>query len=125
MFDVIDLEFPVKSGFREWKTRVYKSPNGERIIYWQDGYYYIADNGEVLNRFITDNKIRFIDSRYNELFKIGDGESIKITCFDGEVVERKCFYIDEYHTKIGSNVYHICEFAEAMERNGNRYEQMK
>ena len=30
--------------------------------------------------------------------------------------------IDEYHTEVGSNLYHICEFAERMERNGHAYE---
>ena len=31
-------------------------------------------------------------------------------------------FADEYHTEIGSNIYHICEFAERMERNGHTYE---
>lgn len=69
-----------------------------------------------------DKEIRFIDSGYNELFRIPDGGRIKITMSDGEVVERKCQYIDEYHTQIGYNTFHICEFAEIMERNGNTYE---
>ena len=30
--------------------------------------------------------------------------------------------IDEYHTEVGSNLYHICEFAERMEQNGHSYE---
>ena len=67
-------------------------------------------------------QIRFIDSQYNELFKIDDGNSIRIKFSDGETVIRKCRYIDDYHTEIGSNVYHICEFAERMEQCGNVYE---
>ena len=35
--------------------------------------------------------------------------------------DRKCTYIDDYHTKIGYDVFHICEFAELMERGGNTY----
>ena len=35
--------------------------------------------------------------------------------------DRKCTYIDDYHTKIGYNVFHICEFAELMERGGSTY----
>lgn len=27
-----------------------------------------------------------------------------------------------YHTEVGSNLYHICEFAERMQKNGATYE---
>ena len=30
----------------------------------------------------------------------------------------KCCYIDDYHTQVGNNVYHICQFAELLERGG-------
>ena len=56
--------------------------------------------------------IRFIDSEYHTLFTIKDGESIVMTRLDGGSVIRLCTYIDDYHTLVGSNVYHICEFAE-------------
>lgn len=65
--------------------------------------------------------IRFIDSSYNELFRIADGEKIVITDATGEKTERYCHYIDEYHTEVGSNLYHICQFAEIMERTGATY----
>ena len=69
-----------------------------------------------------DNKeIRFIDSRYNELFRIKDGESITVTLADGAKTDRKCTYLDDYHTQIGFNKFHICEFAEIMERGGSTY----
>ena len=54
--------------------------------------------------------IRFIDSKYNELFRIKDGESITVTFSDGSMSDRKCTYIDDYHTKIGNNVFHICSY---------------
>lgn len=66
-------------------------------------------------------EIRFIDSKYNELFRIKDGESITVTLSDGATTDRKCTYIDDYHTQIGHNVFHICEFAELMERGGSTY----
>ena len=69
----------------------------------------------------TDNEIRFIDSHYNELFRIKDGESITVKFSDGSMSDRKCTYIDDYHTKIGYNVFHICEFAELMERGKTTY----
>lgn len=69
-----------------------------------------------------DNKeIRFIDSHYNELFRIKDGESITVTFKDGSNSDRECKYIDDYHAKIGYNVYHICEFAELIEKSGGKY----
>ncbi|MCL2775672.1 MAG: DUF3991 and toprim domain-containing protein [Oscillospiraceae bacterium] len=70
--------------------------------------------------------IKFIDSGYNTLFTIKDGDSIKITSgYDGEEMLRKCRFIDECHTDVGSNIYHICEFAERMEKAGNKYEPVQ
>ena len=68
-----------------------------------------------------ERMIRFIDSEYHTLFTIKDGESIVITRFDGEQLILPCTYIDDCHTRIGSSVCHICEFAEIQERNGNLY----
>jgi hypothetical protein len=65
--------------------------------------------------------IRFIDSRYNELFRIKDGDRVKITRYDSEVFVKPCRFIDETHIVVGNDTYHICEFAEHMERNGNQY----
>lgn len=65
--------------------------------------------------------IRFIDSEYHTLFTIRDGESIVITRFDGERMVFPCKYIDDCHVCIGNSAYHICEFAEMQERNGNIY----
>ena len=63
--------------------------------------------------------IRFIDPNYNEKFRITDGDLIRITHPDGEQNIRPCRYIDDYHVEVGRTVYHICEFAERMEQNGN------
>lgn len=66
--------------------------------------------------------IRFITPGYKELFRIPDGDHIRILCSDGSHIDRSCRYIDECHVEIGSgwdNLYHICQFAEMMERNGN------
>lgn len=78
---------------------------------------------EWLDRHISkaEKGIRFINSRYDELFRIADGEKIKIRYSGGEEQERVCRYIDEYHTEVGNNLYHICQFAEIMERNGSEY----
>ena len=73
------------------------------------------------NEFNPDGKdIRFIDSHYKDLFRIPDGGSIQIH-YPDETVVKPCKFIDEYHTQIGTNVFHICQFAEIMERNGASY----
>ena len=85
---------------------------------------------EWLDRHIknAEKGIRFIDSRYKELFRIPDGGKIIVTTAWGEKMEHVCRFIDECHTEIGSgwdNLYHICQFAEFMERNGSVYEPVE
>ena len=72
---------------------------------------------------MTDEKkmICFIDSDYKVLFYVPDGGNIVITRSDGEKVKRTCTFLDEYHTRVGRETYHICQFAELMERGGNTY----
>ena len=79
---------------------------------------------EWLDRHIqkAEQGIRFIDPNYKELFRIPDGGKIVITSSWGEKTERPCRFIDEHHTEIGNNIFHICEFAERMEQNGATYE---
>ncbi|MGN1051558.1 MAG: hypothetical protein ACI4QE_04590, partial [Acutalibacteraceae bacterium] len=64
--------------------------------------------------------IRFITPHYREIFRIPDGDKIRITLSGGERVDKVCRYIDDYHTEVGDRLYHICEFAEIMERNGSK-----
>ena len=70
---------------------------------------------------MNEKDIRFIDSNYNELFRIKDGESITVTFPDGHTENRACRYIDDYHTYIGGNCFHICEWAERMEESKKTY----
>lgn len=63
--------------------------------------------------------IRFITPHYREIFRIPDGDKIRIIHSDGERYDKTCRYIDDYHTEVGDRLYHICEFAEIMERNGS------
>ena len=67
-------------------------------------------------------EIRFIDSKYKELFRIPDGGYITITLDNGEQLIRQCKFHGECHIFVGSSIFHICEFAEKQERNGNKYE---
>lgn len=75
----------------------------------------------MINEFNPEGKeIRFIDSHYNNLFKISDGSCVQIH-YPNETVIKPCKFIDEYHTQVGYNVFHICQFAEIMERNSAVY----
>lgn len=67
----------------------------------------------------AEKGIRFITPDYKELFRIPDGDKIRILQSDGTHADYACRYIDEYHLEVGSGLYHICQFAEMMERNGN------
>lgn len=63
--------------------------------------------------------IRFIDKHFNTLFYIPDGSQIEIVEPDGKSKILACQFIDEYHAKIGNEIYHIHDFAELIE-NGNK-----
>jgi hypothetical protein len=70
--------------------------------------------------------IIFRDGDRKEKFRIKDGESIKFTSgYDGEVSVAKCRFIDETHTKIGSEHYHNDQWAEICGRNGHKFEAAK
>ena len=98
------------------------NPNkGEYNLYC---YCYVKD---WLNQHLQKaaRGIRFINSEYNELFRLPDGGKIKIRYAWGETVEKTCRYLDDYHVEIGTTIYHIAEFAERMEQNGHVYEPVK
>lgn len=74
----------------------------------------------------AEKGIRFINSNYKTLFTIPDGDTIQITLDNGEQYTRFCRYVDDYHFQTINgfeekyvNEFHICQFAEIMERNGN------
>ena len=113
-----DREFGIRVDTQNYAYMMRLNPNrGEYNLYcycyrrdWLDHHLKEAERG-----------IRFIDSHYNELFRIPDGGKIRITYPDGERREETCRYIDPYHVEIGHgsmNLFHICEFAERMEGNG-------
>ena len=71
----------------------------------------------------AEKGIRFIDPNYKELFRIPDGDQIRIIREDGTHADKVCRYIDDYHVEIGSgwdSMFHICQFAEQMERCNNK-----
>lgn len=109
--------FRVDTGHYSYMMRL--NPNkGEYNLYC---YCYVR---QWLERHMkkAERGIRFITPNYDELFRIPDGDKIRITYADGEKADRTCRYIDDYHVEIGSgwnSLLHICQFAEMMEQNGS------
>ncbi len=82
-------------------------------------FYVFAYDKRLLDRHMKKaaKDIKFIRSDYSLKFKLEDGDKIMIKYSDGETKTQECRYIDEYHTQIGGSIYHICQFAELIERN--------
>lgn len=66
---------------------------------------------------LPKDDIRFINSSYDEQFRLPNGGKIQVE-YPDRTFSAKCEYIDDYHTYVGSEVYHICQFAEVLERGG-------
>ncbi len=64
-----------------------------------------------------EHSIRFITSKYDTLFRIPDGGVVEVR-FPDRAFTAKCEYLDDYHTKVGNSIFHICEFAEFIEGQG-------
>ena len=112
-------EFGFRVDTKQYSYMLRLNPNrGEYNLYcycyqkkWLDRHLQQAERG-----------IRFINLHYKELFRIPDGDKIRIIHSDGEKTDYTCRYIDDYHVEIGSgwnSLLHICQFAEIMERNGS------
>lgn len=112
-------EFGFRVDTKQYSYMLRLNPNrGEYNLYcycyqkkWLDRHLQQAERG-----------IRFINPHYKELFRIPDGDKIRIIHSDGEETDYTCRYIDDYHVEIGSgwnSLLHICQFAEIMERNGS------
>ena len=67
--------------------------------------------------------IRLINSYYDDLHRVPDGGVIQVDYPDGRSFTAQLEYLDDYHFDMGGlgNVFHICQFAEVMERNGADY----
>ena len=119
-------DFGVRIDTKEYSYLMRLNPHkGEYNLYC---YCYKKD---WLNSHLEKAKrgIRFIDSNYKDKFRIADGDKIRITFADsdtsvrnGDTSVRECRYIDDYHLEVGNDLYHVCQFAEIMERNGNKVE---
>ena len=67
-------------------------------------------------------EICFINSNYDLFFKIPDGGYVEIKFGDGRIKAYQCRFLDPYHfCTADGRAWHICEFAETMERIGAKY----
>ena len=108
-------EFGLRINTEKYSYLLRLTPNkGDYNLYC---YCYLKDR---LDRHMknAEKGIRFIDPHYKEKFRLTDGDSIRIVYPDGTHRDRVCRYVDDYHLEVGSNLYHICEFAELMEESG-------
>lgn len=87
-------------------------------------YCYIKS---LLNEHIVkaSRGIRFVNLDYDEIFRIPDGDKIKIVHPRNFIEYKVCRYIDETHLAVGKNLYHIYEFAEIMNRLNATVEPVK
>ena len=109
-------EYAFRADTRDYSYLIRCTPAGE------DNHVHIYPyRRDCLDRHMkqAEKGIRFITPHYEEKFRVADGDKVRIRRFDGRDFERVCRYIDDCHVEIGNELYHICQFAEIMERNGN------
>ena len=66
----------------------------------------------------NEKQIRIIGSGYKDLFKINDGDSLKLIDYNNIERIEVCKYIDEYHFYFGNSLFHIHQFAENVKNFG-------
>ena len=115
-----EREYGIRVDTQDYSMLMRLNPNlGEYNLYC---YCYIRP---WLDQHLTKSEsgIRFITPDYQELFRIPDGDKIRIFTHSGEARDRVCRYIDDYHMEtndgFSSTIYHIAEFAERTEQTGS------
>lgn len=114
-------DFGVRVDTRDYSYLMRLNPHqGEYNLYcycykkdWLDSHLKNATKG-----------VRFITSKYDEKFRIPDGDMMRIIDEEGSF-DYVCRYIDEYHFEFAGSVWHICQFAETQEFAGNKVIPMR
>ena len=109
-------EYGFRADTEQYAYLLRLNPNpGEYNLY---AYCYVKAR---LDRHLKNAEagIRFITPNYRELFRIPDGDQIRILTADDRMLDRACRFIDATHVEVGNSLFHVCEFAEKMERAGN------
>ena len=87
---------------------------GDYVYQNQYGVLAVIDK----ERMDEPKEIRFIYPDYQEKFRIPDGDQILVSYPTGDRKAFVCKYIDECHLLVGNNAFHICEYAERLQRLG-------
>ena len=68
---------------------------------------------------IPRDDVRLINSHYDDLYRVLNHGVIQVDSSDGSSYTARVEHLDDYHFDMGGlgNVFHICQFAEVMERN--------
>ena len=113
-------DYGVRADTEQYAYLLRLNPNpGEYNLY---AYCYVREH---LDRHLknAEQGIRFITPEYKELFRIPDGDQIRIRTSDGKTLDRTCRYIDETHVEnecaTSSELFHICQYAELTQRAGS------
>ncbi|MBD5170053.1 MAG: hypothetical protein HDT20_08065 [Oscillibacter sp.] len=116
-----DREFGFRADTERYAYLLRLNPNrGEYNLY---AYCYVR---EWLDRHLEKaaKGIQFITPEYKELFRIPDGDNIRVITSEGKVLDNPCRFIDETHVEIGGilhpQVLHICQFAELTQHAGSK-----
>lgn len=64
------------------------------------------------------NGIRFITPQYKEEFRIKNGNCVEVIYSNGTRKCFPCYYVDDTHFLIDKSIYHICEFADMIQKIG-------
>mgnify|MGYP005935802147 CR=1 FL=1 len=72
-------------------------------------------------RSLPENDVRFINSHYDDLYRVLNHGVIQVDRSDGSSYTARVEHLDDYHFDLGEygNVYHIAQFGEMMERTGS------
>ena len=113
-------DYGIRADTEQYAYLLRLNPNrGEYNLY---AYCYVRES---LDRHLknAEQGIRFITPEYRELFRIPDGDKIRIRTSDGKVLDRTCRFIDETHMEVEyaatSELFHICQYAELTQRAGS------
>lgn len=108
------------------KLRQHHPELWERLREMQGDYnlYVYCYRREALDRHLknAERGICFVDPQGKTLFRIPDGDSIRVLRPDGTQHDHICRYIDDHRAEIGSgHLYGMVQFAQQMEQTGSTF----
>lgn len=112
-------EYVFRADTQDYSYLISCTPNSEERHMYVYPYRRDRLDGHIKQ---SEKGIRFIRPDYEEIFRIPDGDRVRITWSDGTVHDCIARYVDECHLELSgdyNDLYHICELAERLERVGS------